>query len=97
MTSDQSERIATFLAGPVGLWILSFCVFHLNPLNDPSNPLSKMHVYHWENILIRRQIEAETGDGKINYEWSDFAAYFSATVTTSIAYLAYQILTNLCC
>ncbi len=74
------------------IWVLSYAVFHLNPLNDKTNPFSRLHYLHPENIAGRRK-RAEALENKINLQasdrshviaWPDVWPFIAATLVTTL-------------
>ena len=69
------------------IWLLSYMLFHMNPLNDRTNPLSTMNHFHYENILGREELDrllevSDPDEKEVVIHWPDVWPYLCPTLIT---------------
>lgn len=69
------------------IWVISYMIFHMNPLNHRTNPLSEMNHFHNENIQGREELDtllevSDTCEKEVIIYWADIWPYVSPTLVT---------------
>ena len=67
-------ELAGYVMEIASAWLLGLMVFFVNPLNDVTDPASKMNYHYPENVRIRTAVE-ESYNGEIHVEWQDMMPY----------------------
>lgn len=84
------------------IWVLSYAVFHLNPLNDKSNPFSRLHYFHPENIAGRQKLvetleeemSLKPSDSSRVVEWPDVWPFIASIGVTALCAIILIIFDN---
>lgn len=74
----------------MNIWMLSYAIFKMNPVNDPLNPLSTMNQFHHENLAgkekLRKLLEEEGGNVKEPVIfWNDVWPILHPSIMTVLA------------
>lgn len=85
------------ILGILDIWILSYVVFHMNPLNDRTNPLSSLHYFHPGNIAGREELEkllkaSDPDDKEMVIHWADVWPYLYPSLITILCVIIIMIM-----
>lgn len=71
-------------------WLFGLMVFFVNPLNDATDPESRMNYYHSENIRIREAVKDSSGKG-MHVEWQEMMPYIYSGFVSILGWIMMRL------